>query len=821
MKKMVTMGLISTILLTGLNSNLVYATVDQGNSEVTEKTESTTKTSDQMVPSVTNAANSDSAAEEKKATNDSTAEQQNSQRTVQKQTTATTATSEAVLAADAPTENVRAAGTVTFPATVSEIFPDENLAKYMASSLALDIPMNQKITEEFLANWQGNSTEGQPNYFSIASYYGAYDSLEGLQYLTNIRQMEFAVGDGGVTTDDFTVLQHLPRLTSLNITTDALSPASLAVIAQLPNLKELQLAANISDLTPFNQPNVQIETLDISGNPVTSLEPLRAFTHLKTLKCNSTGITNFTGIEALPLEELEAIMCSSLSDLSALTNSHTLKVLNASLCDISDLTPLANLTSLVELGLFKNTITSIEPLKNLVNLEILSVGMNQVTDITPIQKMTKLYNLELMANNISDIQVIKNLTALNYLGIEQNKITTIEPLRSLNFLNQVRMARNQVLDFSPLQNKQLTISGEGQEVHVKGKRTGEQVTIDYLTKSIDGSVLTPDTISDNGTYNSTSNQIVWSDLAVGTESFYTFDQQFENPGNVSEVSRISGTVYVDGIEDNEAPIITADDKINYEMNSTVTANDFLKGIHASTDDGSPIESDFAQVVDLTTPGDYEVTLTAKDAVGNEAAPVKVIVTVTEPKDTTPPVIIADDQANYEVNTTVTEDDFLKEIQAKTDDGSTVESDFAQVVDLNTPGRYEVTLTAKDAAGNEATPVKVIVTVTAKAADKTPDDATDTPPATSDQPQAPDDQKQGGKGDQTANINQGNKNTNNISGTNGSNTGGSSTSDQQSATSLPNTGATSTSMYSVLLGMLLLVISGGGYLKRRKKEDARS
>lgn len=51
-----------------------------------------------------------------------------------------------------------------------------------------------------------------------------------------------------------------------------------------------------------------------------------------------------------------------------------------------------------------------------------------------------------------------------------------------------------------------------------------------------------------------------------------------------------------------APVITADEAIIYEKGITKSATDFLTDIHATTNDGSAITSNFATVVDLNTPG---------------------------------------------------------------------------------------------------------------------------------------------------------------------------------------------------------------------------
>ncbi|MBM5606676.1 internalin, partial [Listeria seeligeri] len=65
----------------------------------------------------------------------------------------------------------------------------------------------------------------------------------------------------------------------------------------------------------------------------------------------------------------------------------------------------------------------------------------------------------------------------------------------------------------------------------------------------------------------------------------------------------------------------------YMKNSTISSAQFLTDISATTNDGSPITSDFDTVVDFTTAGDYTVTLQSLNSDGVAANPVSVIVHV--------------------------------------------------------------------------------------------------------------------------------------------------------------------------------------------------
>ncbi|MBC1741450.1 LapB repeat-containing protein, partial [Listeria seeligeri] len=161
------------------------------------------------------------------------------------------------------------------------------------------------------------------------------------------------------------------------------------------------------------------------------------------------------------------------------------------------------------------------------------------------------------------------------------------------------------------------------------------------------------------------------------------------------------------VEKAPAPVISADNEVSYPENSTIDSQQFLTDIIATTDDGSPITSDFATVVDFSTAGDYTVTLNSLNSDGVAANPVTVIVTV---EKAPAPVISADNEVSYPENSTIDSQQFLTDINATTDDGSPITSDFATVVDFSTAGDYTVTLNSVNADGVAANPVTVIVTV---------------------------------------------------------------------------------------------------------------
>ncbi|HHT5771671.1 TPA: LapB repeat-containing protein, partial [Listeria monocytogenes] len=87
-----------------------------------------------------------------------------------------------------------------------------------------------------------------------------------------------------------------------------------------------------------------------------------------------------------------------------------------------------------------------------------------------------------------------------------------------------------------------------------------------------------------------------------------------NSINADGVSAVPFQVTVH-VEKSVAPVITADTEISYAKASQITESKFLADIHATTNDGSTITSNFATAVNWEQAGDYEVTLNSINADG--------------------------------------------------------------------------------------------------------------------------------------------------------------------------------------------------------------
>ncbi|WP_162921807.1 LapB repeat-containing protein, partial [Listeria costaricensis] len=170
---------------------------------------------------------------------------------------------------------------------------------------------------------------------------------------------------------------------------------------------------------------------------------------------------------------------------------------------------------------------------------------------------------------------------------------------------------NHLLDFSSVSDTNIPAFFHG----LKQTRTlPEQIlTTNTFTIPVDENIkdefgnkmnITP---SNGGAYNAATNTITWTNLVgTGTLSYDFKSTSGECGGTISipyEVLSIS---------------LSSDDEITYVQGTTKSAADFLTDIRATTDPGNELSSDFATVVNMSQPGDYQVTVKARDPnLGNE------------------------------------------------------------------------------------------------------------------------------------------------------------------------------------------------------------
>ncbi|ECL7896557.1 TPA: LapB repeat-containing protein [Listeria innocua] len=429
-----------------------------------------------------------------------------------------------------------------------------------------------------------------------------------------------------------------------------------------------------------------ITNVTISNSSLTDLTGLDYAHNLTLLHLSNTGVTDYALVANIPsLTNLSIdgnnLTTDSLPDLNGLTNITNLNLSPGKL-DNSALSKFNKMPNLTYLNLDSNSsITDIMPLKSIPNLATLFVQFCGIYDFRGIDSFPKLLNLSAYGQNVGRTVLINSTIKSSSLNFDEANQTLFVPFtlmtqRSVNFDGYMfPFTTNTGASGTYFTLNDTQINGSRLSIDDKG------ITVSGITKDYFDSITKME-------YNALYNNPAGS---------------YQTPPSFNSYS-VSGGSYDHYFDIDHTLNITSDSKISYNEQTTVTEEQFLTDIHAETDDGTPVTSDFDSIVDLNKPGVYTVTLNAENA-GLKAAPKQVTVTILEK-----PVITANNSITYTKDTTKTAQQFLKDVSAKTSDGSAVTSNFDSEVDLTQVGTYEVTLNAVSADGVQADPVTVLVNV---------------------------------------------------------------------------------------------------------------
>ncbi|MBC1831107.1 LapB repeat-containing protein [Listeria seeligeri] len=426
----------------------------------------------------------------------------------------------------------------------------------------------------------------------------------------------------------------------------------------------------------------------------------------------------------------------------------------------TDLTGLETAVNLETLSISNTNITTLNPIKNQTSLTYLNVSGDAITDsfFPDLNQLTNLQSISVSSKNVTHniFGKFNKLSKLRYLYAQNSMlITDISALASLENLDTLFLQFDGIDDFRPLNDFASFKNGKLKALAAFGQNTGrtnprialKSGKLDYnaadQTLFLPFSMMPNPLTSFDGTVapfsksTSASNTYVgFNDVAVASSRLAITDDgitvsgvtkeefdglteleynarydfptgSYPTPPSMSSYTVSSGT-YDQYFDISHTLDLTANESIGYNQYTPTTEEQFLKDINAKTDDGTAVQSNFDQVVDFDTPGEYIVTLNAENSAGLKADPVEVKVTVYAK-----PIITADSSISYKEKTTKTVEEFLAETHSSVTENATLTSDFNDVVDLNTPGEYTVTLNAENERGQKADPVQIIVTVTTK------------------------------------------------------------------------------------------------------------
>ncbi|EJQ6746198.1 LapB repeat-containing protein [Listeria monocytogenes] len=560
-----------------------------------------------------------------------------------------------------------------------------------------------------------------------------------------------------ISNNKITTLEGLENLTAVNnLYASENLVTEIENIHAFPKLQNLELGWNALTNVVMDQVTAEklplLRTMDVRGNNLIKIN-IQDQPKLWTFECDTGSSSELTEVTLKNLPTLivagngssayqDDIVFSSTPGLSKVILENlpsTSSEVKLDHCAIEELV-INNLPKVSVVIISYNKITTLEGLENLSAVSKIDAYENLVTEIENLHAFPKLQTLTVDNNHISVLPtslktenpVLTTLSAMNQTITLKQKVIVSDLVLDNEVKNfgQITTAKS-ISNKGTYQNNQIKWLFEDiKSVNAVDYQFSEPVQEATIQGTFSGKVTQPikaskvPVISADAEMNYPKNETVseaafFKDISASVTDDATLTSDFEsvvdfakagtyevtlNAVNEDGVKAASVTVLVH-IAKSPAPVITADKEITYTKNAEVSITEYLAAIHAKTNDGSPIESDFATAVNWGTAGDYTVTLRSTNEDGVEAIPVEVTVHIAK---SPAPVITADKEITYAKNAEVSITEFLAAIHAKTSDGSPIESDFATAVIWSTAGDYTVTLKSTNEDGVEAIPVEVKV-----------------------------------------------------------------------------------------------------------------
>ncbi|ELU5860397.1 TPA_asm: cell wall anchor protein, partial [Listeria monocytogenes] len=527
-----------------------------------------------------------------------------------------------------------------------------------------------------------------------------------------------------ISNNKITTLEGLENLSAVN--TLYVSENLVTEIESMhafPKLQKLELGWNALTNVVMDQVTAEkfplLRTMNVRGNNLIKIN-IQDQPKLWTFECDTGSSSELTEVTLKNLPILIAvgngssayqddIVFSSTPGLSKVILENlpsTSSEVKLDHCAIEELV-INNLPKVSVVIISYNKITTLEGLENLSAVSKIDAYENLVTEIENLHAFPKLQTLTVDNNHISVLPtslktenpVLTTLSAMNQTITLKQKVIVSDLVLDNEVKNfgQITTAKS-ISNKGTYQNNQIKWLFEDiKSVNAVDYQFSEPVQEATIQGTFSGKVTQPikaskvPVISADAEMNYPKNETVseaafFKDISASVTDDATLTSDFEsvvdfakagtyevtlNAVNEDGVKAASVTVLVH-IAKSPAPVITADKEITYTKNAEVSITEYLAAIHAKTNDGSPIESDFATAVTWGTAGDYTVTLRSTNEDGVEAIPVEVTVHIAK---SPAPVITADKEITYAKNAEVSITEFLAAIHAKTSDGSSIEADL--------------------------------------------------------------------------------------------------------------------------------------------------
>ncbi|EMQ6452765.1 LapB repeat-containing protein, partial [Listeria monocytogenes] len=537
--------------------------------------------------------------------------------------------------------------------TYETVFPDAALATVIAKAATGSEDITQEVSQTDLNKITSLTATSK----------GIVD-LTGIDLLSKLTSLSIS----GNQITDISALNGLVNLSNLNVSNNKITSFNLNANSNLPMLSAVDIRSNnLKNINVQDQPKLRTIECDTGSSSELTEVTLKNLPILIVAGNGSSAYQNDIVFSSTP--GLSKVILENLPSISSSVRLDR--------CAIEELV-INNLPKVSMVNISNNKITTLEGLENLSAVNTLYVSENLVTEIENLHAFPKLQTLTVDNNHISVLPtslktenpVLTTLSAMNQTITLKQKVIVSDLVLDNEVKNfgQITTAKS-ISNKGTYQNNQIKWLFEDiKSVNAVDYQFSEPVQEATIQGTFSGKVTQPikaskvPVISADAEMNYPKNETVseaafFKDISASVTDDATLTSDFEsvvdfakagtyevtlNAVNEDGVKATSVTVLVH-IAKSPAPVITADKEITYTKNAEVSITEYLAAIHAKTNDGSPIESDFATAVNWGTAGDYTVTLRSTNEDGVEAIPVEVTVHIAK---SPAPVITADKEITY-------------------------------------------------------------------------------------------------------------------------------------------------------------------------------
>ena len=527
--------------------------------------------------------------------------------------------------------------------------------------------------------------------------------------------------------------------------------------------------SKVDDSEIINIPDTNLKKAinkNLGQNPYSNITK-NQLESIKNLNCRKNMIKNLEGLQYCTNLKKLVLSENEISDINALSMLINLQALYIQRNKISDINALSGLINLQTLDIDYNKISDISALRGLINLQALDIDYNKISDINTLSGLTNLQRLDLTNNKISDVISLSNLSKLDTLLLSFNRISDISALSKLYNLKTIDIS-SQTINRELVNSKGNIVEIENNIKNIDGKAIPPNDISNSGIYNMDTNLIKWDNITSDTTKNYKFSENVQIGNAKGIFSGivnqpikYSNDKPvISGADNVSikegtEFDPMKGVTATDTEDGNITKDIKVSGKVDidkpgrYELTYTVTDKDGstttvkrvvtvkpkvvginaipvikaenktikvgdkfnpMTGVTATDKEDGNITKDIRVIentVDTSKVGTYKVVYEVTDKQG--AKTMKTITVIVRSNDK--PVISGADNVSIKEGT---EFNPMKGVTATdTEDGNiTKDIKVSGKVDIDKPGKYELTYTVTDKDGNTTT-VKRVVTVKPK------------------------------------------------------------------------------------------------------------